>query len=61
MKAPLSKEIAKVLRNDASANKLISTVIRAREANKGVAVTVDGKTQVYRSSGSYSSSKAFKK
>jgi hypothetical protein len=51
MKAPVSESIAKVLRNTASANKLIADVISARRsANGSGTIKVNG--NVYRQAGS---------
>ena len=51
MKAPLSKEIAKVLQNSKSADNLIRDVITARRSSSGViSVKVGG--AVYRQAGS---------
>ena len=51
MKAPLSKEIAKILQNNKSADKLIKDVIKARRSSSGV-ITVNAGGSVYRQAGS---------
>jgi hypothetical protein len=52
MKAPLSKDIAKVLRNERNASDLVSQAIRSRSSNSGVVVTIGGTQKVYRPAGS---------
>lgn len=54
MRAPLSKHIARVLRNEQAASELVSKMINALspEGQGRVTVTVDGETKVYRAAGS---------
>lgn len=59
MKAPLSKQIARVLRNEDSASKLVSKVIESRNSNAHgrITVTIGNDRKVYRAAGSSANKK----